>query len=46
MAESRRWSVESKEFELLIKGRVLEVRIFGRCKGKKRSIFLSKEEVA
>jgi hypothetical protein len=46
MAVSRRWSVESKEFERLIKGGVSGVRIFEKCKGKQRSIFLSRDEVA
>ena len=45
MAESRRWPVESKEFELQIKGGASGVRIFER-KRKQRSIFLKKDEVA
>ena len=46
MAESRKWSVESKEFELRIKEGASMVRIFERCKVKQMSIFLFKDEVA
>jgi hypothetical protein len=46
MAKSRRWSVESKEFELLIKGGASGVRIFERSNRKQRSIFLNKDELA
>jgi hypothetical protein len=45
MADSRRWTVESKEFELLIKGGALGVRIFERSKRKQRSIFLQRDEL-
>jgi hypothetical protein len=40
MAGSRRWSVESKDFELLVKGGAAGVRLFERSNGKHRSIFL------
>jgi hypothetical protein len=46
MAESRRCSVESKEFEVLIKEGASGVRIFERSKRKQRSIFLNNGEVA
>jgi hypothetical protein len=46
MAKSRRWLVESKEFELLIKGGASRVRIFERSNRKQRSIFLNKDELA
>jgi hypothetical protein len=45
MAGSRSWTVESKEFELLIKGGALGVRIFERSKRKQRSIFLQRNEL-
>jgi hypothetical protein len=45
MASSRRWSVESKEFELVVKGGAQGVRIFERSHGKQRSIFLKKDEL-
>ena len=45
MVESRRWSVGSKEFELLIKGGASGDRIFERSKRKQHSIFLNKDEV-
>jgi uncharacterized protein YfaT (DUF1175 family) len=41
-----RWSVESKEFEMLVKGGATRVRIFERSKGKQRSIFLQRDELA
>jgi hypothetical protein len=46
MAGSGKWSVESKEFEWLIRGGATGVRIFERNKRFQRSIFLMKEEVA
>jgi hypothetical protein len=46
MAGSRKWSVESKEFELLIKEGITGVRIFERNKRIQRSILLLKEELA
>jgi hypothetical protein len=46
MAGSRCWIVESKETEIQIKGGTLGVRIFERCKGKLRSIFLQRAELA
>jgi hypothetical protein len=46
MAGSRRWSVESKEFELVVKGGLSGVRIFERSHGKQRSIFLKKDDLA
>jgi hypothetical protein len=45
MAGSRRWSVESKDFELLVKGGAAGVRLFERSNGKQRSIFLKKDGV-
>jgi hypothetical protein len=45
MAGSRSWTVESKEFELLIKGGASGVRIFKRSKRKQRSIFLKRDEI-
>ena len=38
--------MESKEFELLIKGGASGVRIFERGNRKQRSIFLNKDELA
>jgi hypothetical protein len=46
MAGSRMWSVESKDFELLIKGGLTGMRIIERSYKKHRSIFLQKEELA
>jgi hypothetical protein len=46
MAGSRKWSLESKDFEFLIKGGLLGVRIIKRSYKKQRSIFLQKEELA
>jgi hypothetical protein len=43
---SRRWSVESKEFEVLIKGGASGVRIFERSKKKQSSIFVQRDELA
>jgi hypothetical protein len=45
MVGSRSWIVESKEFELLIKGGASGVRIFERSKRKQRSIFLQRDEI-
>ena len=46
MSGGIRWSVESKEFELLVKAGAAGVRIYERSKGKQRSIFLHKDELA
>jgi hypothetical protein len=46
MAGPRKWRVEAKEFELLIKGGADGVRIFERNGKKQRSIFLLKIELA
>jgi hypothetical protein len=46
MAGSWKWTVESKEFELLIKGGASGARIFKRNNKKQRSIFLLKVELA
>ena len=46
MAGLWRWSVESKDFELLIKGGVLGARIFERNNRKQRSIFMQNDELA
>jgi hypothetical protein len=45
MEGSRRWSVESKEYEMLIKGGTLGVRIFERSRNKQRSIFVHRDEI-
>jgi hypothetical protein len=46
MEGSRSWSMESKEFEVLIKGGDLGVRIYERSKKKKSSIFVRRDELA
>ena len=46
MAGSRKWLVESKEFEILIKVGTAGVRMFERSKGKQRTIFLKRDELA
>jgi hypothetical protein len=46
MGVSRRWSVESKEFEMMIKGGNLGVRIFERSNKKQKSVFIQRDEVA
>jgi hypothetical protein len=46
MAGSRRWSVESKEFKVLVKEGAAGMRIYERSNGKQRSIFLQKDELA
>jgi hypothetical protein len=46
MAGSRRWSVESKEFKVLVKEGAAGVRFYERSNGKQRSIFLQKDELA
>ena len=43
---SRIWSVGSKEFEVLIKGGAIGVRIVERSIKKQRSIFVQKDELA
>jgi hypothetical protein len=45
MSGGRRWSVEAKEFELMVKAGASGVRIFERSKGKQRSIFMQKDEL-
>ena len=45
MAVSWKWKVESKEFELVIKGGATEVRFFERNKKQQRSIFVLKVEL-
>jgi hypothetical protein len=42
---SRNWSVESNEFEMLIKGGDSGVRIYERSKKKKSSIFVRRDEL-
>ena len=42
----RRWLVESKEFEVMIKGGDSGVRIYERSKKKKSSIFIRRDELA
>ena len=46
MAGSRKWTVESKEFELLIKEGASRARIFERNGKRQRTIFLQKIEIA
>jgi hypothetical protein len=46
MGDSRKWSVESKDFELSIKGGNLGVRIVERSNRKQRSVFIHRDEVA
>ena len=46
MDGSRRWFMESKEFELVLKGGASGVRIYERSHGKQRSIFLKIDELA
>jgi hypothetical protein len=43
---NRRWKVESKEFEVLIKGGATGVRIIERSHNKRRSIFVQRNELA
>jgi hypothetical protein len=45
MGSSRRWSVESKVFELAIKGGNLGVRMVERSNGKHSSVFLLRDEL-
>ena len=42
----KRWFVESKDFELVLKRGASGVRIFERSHGKQRSIFLKMDELA
>jgi hypothetical protein len=46
MGFSSSWSVESKEFELRVVGGETGVRIREYYKGRKRSIFLDRDELA
>jgi hypothetical protein len=46
VAGSWKWTMESKEFELLIRGEASRVRIFERNNKIQRSIFLLKVELA
>jgi hypothetical protein len=46
MGELRIWSVESKEFEMMIKGGNSGVRIVERSNKKQRSVFIQRDEVA
>jgi hypothetical protein len=46
MAEVRSWFVESKEFDMLIKGGNLGLRIVERSKNKQGTIFIHREELA
>jgi len=45
MSCSRRWSVESKDFELVVAGGETGVRFREKCKGRIRSIFLERDEI-
>jgi hypothetical protein len=42
---NRKWKVESKEFEVLIKGGATGVRIIERSHDKRRSIFVQRNEL-
>jgi hypothetical protein len=46
MSCSRRWSVESKDLELVVAGGETWVRFRENCKEKMRSIFLERDEIA
>jgi hypothetical protein len=46
MGFSSSWSVESKEFEMVVVGGEIGVRIKESCKGKNRSILLDRAELA
>jgi hypothetical protein len=46
MPFSRRWSVESKDFELLVVGGETTVRFCESCKGMLRSILMDRDETA
>jgi hypothetical protein len=46
MGDSRKWSVESKDFEMSIKGGNLGVRIVERSNRKQRSVFIHRDELA
>jgi hypothetical protein len=46
MAKARIWYVESKEFEMLIKGENSGLRIVERSKKKQGSIFIRRDEIA
>ena len=46
MDGARSWSVESKVFDVLIKGGDSRVRIHKRSKKKKSSIFIQRDELA
>ena len=45
MAVSWKWKVESKEFELVIKGGAIGVRFFERNNKHQRSIFVLRDEL-
>jgi hypothetical protein len=46
MAKARSWYVESKEFEMLIKGGNYGLRIVERSKKRRGSIFIKRDEIA
>ena len=46
MERNKKWTVESKEFEVLIKGGATGVRIVERSNKKRRSIFIQRDELA
>jgi hypothetical protein len=46
MEDTRRWSVESKVFEMKIKGGASRVRIVKKSNNKQRSIFVQRDELA
>jgi hypothetical protein len=46
MAEARSWYVESKEFEMLIKGGNYGLRIVERSKKRQGTIFIKRDEIA
>ena len=45
MVDTRRWTVEAKEFELMIKGGRSGVTIVERRNGKQRSVFIHRDEL-
>jgi hypothetical protein len=46
MEGTRRWSVESKGFEMMIKGGALGVRIVEKSNKRRRPIFIQRDELA
>jgi hypothetical protein len=46
MVESRRWTVEAKDFEVMIKGGLSGVRIVEKRNGKQMSVFVHRDELS